>query len=166
MLGQNQSAILVPGWGRPEVNVVYVFPSQHEFDAWAKSVQLTEKSSKLNKQAGRAGDNETTASGGWARLWDYYTWAGIPIGYGATRFYPRVRNVSTLGSFNDKASMVEVYTDFYKTLRTVISFKILTNFNHPTPGWIKTFASPHPDTITRWILSSSYNNKTSSVVVR
>jgi hypothetical protein len=162
VIGKNQSPFLVAGLGQPEENVVYVFDSQNEFDSWAKSTGLTDKLSQLNKQTGGTGD-KGILSHGWARLWDHYYWSnGIPYGYGDNRFFSVPSSASTLGTFNNEATLVNIYSSTYVTYCDIYQNSY---FNRYAPGWVYRLFNPYANWTRKVILGWPYNNATSSVYV-
>lgn len=104
--------IMVTGIGLPEENVVYVFDSEPNFNAWANTSPFSEKLTivtKLASEAKQKADANSTLSvkgtmapGGWLYLFR-------DIFAGPVKVYPVTSIFSSLGSFNKQASSGWLY---------------------------------------------------------
>jgi hypothetical protein len=104
--------VMLTGTGLPEENVVYVFDSEADIHTWGKTTQSADQTAKISaalaagkqqRHSKNSDVNRMQSLGGSATLYDGYTQTGTP-------FYRRVTGLApTLGSFDNRASSIQVY---------------------------------------------------------
>jgi len=105
--------ILVAGNGLSEENVIYAFPSEDAFGAWAKTTPFADKFAKLGNAIAEAKQQQLSkgdsgsgieTAGGYAILWTGYSAAGSGYRYNA----PRLQSALSSG-INNFASSVQIF---------------------------------------------------------
>jgi len=154
VLNSPASLIIVAGTGLPETDVVYAFGSETTFNAWAKTTKFADKFAQLLQETPDVGLEKTLGPGGWAKLYDGNL-------SGTNKLYYSPTNKSTLGTFDNKTSSVDVYAGSSKT-----SCALYQNTYYGGRWLILTAYAPWLVRFDQSVLTAySFNNITSSVKV-